>query len=774
MTYPVALSTANALEVANTTAAPNNAPSEADAEEMAADTKTDPFETPGTTLLRTPPPPPQPNPYWHKPPPSFHPLPDNVHPQPRLRKDEWHPLLADPANLVQSQDQASTPSLTHKASTLITKALDPDQQKQWKDKIVVPPPAAFRNLSKDAKHALQARNTKTRSRLEHILSQQNSVVVPPQRPEAPPPEKEEEEEGEEEEGEEEEDADEDTASRTSGSTETTPASRKRRKTKDSPDAGLPEAPTPEVTEKKKAAAPEVRYNPDTGDWEMIAPDNDEDNAEDEAEESDDDEELEEWEYDLEATLGLESQFNMWNSCVQRKLQHERKSIDPTYSASPLDDVTGSFSLKIVTPQLLSFYSSTNRRPAIHQFLLGRGLRMGSALTTTTAPSTSSFTSQLPAHLKDESSKMGNGPCHGIGPTPPSAFACHDAPNAFMYKDDNFGALITEKGDEVEEVTLEGMQWIGEGALEKIGSYCPNLKLLNLAQCVHVTDAAMIHIARNCSLLAYLNVSGCTQLTAASLKVVISSCKNLEVLCAFGIPTLDEGPGSAFQSLHECRTLRCINVSYCPHVSDAALISIAQYCPSLQMLDISGCSRIGDVGLQAIGSKCSNLLCLIMKLLSQPQLTSKGLQAIARAPRNLKRLDMTGVVQLDNDTLKKILVHLPCLNFLSLNGCKSISDDGLEELIRHCKQLQRLDISSCQGIRLQPLLDLIHYVTSLTKLVVSESCISDAEVSMLAEVRPRCRIIKNKFQLPPRMKQVAFKPVEEKKKKKAAKGDKKKK
>ena len=90
---------------------------------------------------------------------------------------------------------------------------------------------------------------------------------------------------------------------------------------------------------------------------------------------------------------------MWNSCVRSRTETENPNVDPTHARTPLDDVVGKRRVKVVTPQLVSMYNSTFRRPALQQYLCGTGQRMGSTLTTTTAPSTSSFTTELPDHLK---------------------------------------------------------------------------------------------------------------------------------------------------------------------------------------------------------------------------------------------------------------------------------------------------------------------------------------------------------------------------------------
>eukprot|EP01006_Ploeotia_vitrea_P051155 TRINITY_DN67530_c5_g4_i1.p1 TRINITY_DN67530_c5_g4~~TRINITY_DN67530_c5_g4_i1.p1 ORF type:complete len:1017 (+),score=128.86 TRINITY_DN67530_c5_g4_i1:67-3117(+) len=640
--------------------------------------------------------------------------------------------------------------------------------------VIIPPPVAFRNLNPELRHVLQQRGGKVRSRVEHLLTSTNPVMQVAPRPEKPPPppdpdnDNNNKDKDDDDEDEEEEDmSGGDDISDDNGDTVTKKDKMDNKKNKDTKDDKKTDSVSESGTIRSKV--PEVRYNPETADWEFLATGDDEENEAAESESGcSSDEEQDAAEYSLDLVLGYESGLQLWNSMVTRKQEKENTDIDPTYQKSPVDEVAGQYRPKVITAQLVSFYSNTLRRPGVQRYLNGRGIRMGSTLTTTTAVSTSSFTTALPQQLQDMNAKSMNpepGPSSGIGPTPPAAFACHDDPNSFIFKDANFVALITEKGGEVEEINLECMEWISSESFHKIGDFCPNLKLLNLAKCTTITNRALIHIAQNCHLLAYLNIGGCSQITGEAVSSVLDNCTHLEALCCHSLSGIDVDGGGRFHLLSRVRGLRVLDFSYCTNLSDQALVCVAQNCAALELLDISSCSQVGDMGVTAVGSRCSNLNCLIMKLCSQSSLTAKGLVAIGRAPRNLKRLDLSGVTQLEDATLKTILVHLPCMKFLSLSGCKQLSDESIKMLNVNCKQLQRLDISSCQGISLQTLLDLIHDVQSLSKLVVSESCISNAEVAIMREVRPRCKIIRNQFQAPQKMKTVAFKPIEERRKKK---------
>eukprot|EP00667_Euglena_gracilis_P002505 EG_transcript_2505 len=769
----------------------------------------------------------QPNPYWTQPPPTFEPVPDLVSQKVRLRKDEWHPLLAtataaqvalqqgsnaitvsSPKATTASQpvvpnrsevnSESGEPSLTVTAALLLSKALfhpvqshaipvnailaanrprpatDPDarfqqtsrtvqnvhlnnnhQNKTFNDlnNVALPPPSAFRALSDRTRHTLQTRGTKTRSHLEHQLQQSFPVVVPPPRqPPPPPPAK--EEEGPEGEGEEEEDA-------AGAEGAEAPAAEPPVLAQALSSASLSaSASAPAAGPRRHHAATEVRYNPLTGDWEIVtsAEEVAEEAAQDEEEDEEDDM-AEEQAYSLEAAMGMDSLLHLWTSSVHSKDEQENKAVDPSHVPSPLEAVAGKRRVKVVTSNLVSLYDPAMRRPMLQRYLCGQGQRNGSTLIVTAPNSTSSFTSALPEYLRVLNMRSPSGalgPTSGIGPTPAAAFAAQEEPCAFAFKDENLGALIMDKGRDIEEVTLEGESWISEAALLKIAEYCPNLKLLNLSGCTQLSGPTLARIAEGCPQLVFLSLSGCPQIPGEAVAQVLAHCRHIEALCLSGLKALDCGP-TTFRTLHASPALRAVDLSYCSTVTDASLVAIARYCNALEWLNLSGCTAITDVGVAAVGNHLSKLRVLIMKLCSQPALTAAGLGTISNAPRNLRRLDLSGVLQLDDATLLQILRKAPVLRSLSVSGCPNVTDEAVRALSVYCPDLQALDMASCQHIAIQTLMDLIHDVPSFIRLVVTNSCISAPEVRMLQEVRRGCRIIRTEPRPQRGMRVTAVKP-----------------
>lgn len=414
-------------------------------------------------------------------------------------------------------------------------------------------------------------------------------------------------------------------------------------------------------------------------------------------------------------------------------------------------------LKVLTPQLISMHTSMSYSAQPDTRLSGTGIAMGDTQGQMKPPSASSFLGAKATIQVTQYSDLQTTPG-----------------NAFAFDSERFVTLLSDKGEEVEQLFLEGCTWLSNHAIAAIGRYCVNLRLLNLQDCPQLTDETLTEIADTCRRLAYLNVSGCVQLTGQPFASLLRNCTDLHTLCMSGLSQIDEEAELAFVSLRYVPKLSVLDISYCTNITDAVLAYAAQNCRTLRMVDLSGCSRLTDSAIASIGCSCSHLESLRLKICSQ--FTAQGLSRLTVAPRNLSSLDLGGLTQLTPKMLEEILKGAPRLRSLSISGCTLLDDSGVGHITAYCKSLKSLNISSCSGISMASCMELVHELIGLRWLIVSESSISNAEVVMLSALRESCRIIRNQFRPQPKPTYVAyFIPEAAKKKKpvdpKAAKGKK---
>eukprot|EP00760_Papus_ankaliazontas_P020234 PhM_4_TR18269/c0_g1_i1/m.51676/K10268/FBXL2_20; F-box and leucine-rich repeat protein 2/20 len=427
---------------------------------------------------------------------------------------------------------------------------------------------------------------------------------------------------------------------------------------------------------------------------------------------------------------LTSPLAVWNHVQSTKGLRLRKEIDETEAPGPTSWVTGGKKVHEVIQGSASCFHRSSPKPMFATYLASVGLRRGASITMPMPPTDSNF-SKKPAHIQATADAMKKYPC-----------------NSFALDDTRLLDIVREGSGEVEQVWLEGLSWLSESSFVAIGELCPNLKMLNASGCVNLAEEGIVAIARGCPTLALLDLSGCTAVTPTALAEVFGKCTDLMAVSLHNVPFSDFALGSVFQCLNSTRNLASLDISYCPGVTDSALLCLAKYCPGLEMLDISGCVNITDIGLASVGSSCGLLSVLKLKLCSQQRLTKAGLRSITIGPHNLKHLDMSGCTQLENDTLAVIVERSPTLLELGISGCIELTDEAILSVAKHCKSLQRLDLSSCKSVSLGSCMDLIHDLVHLHTLVVSESSISNAEVVMLSSIRDGCRITRNQHRMPP--------------------------
>jgi len=690
-----------------------------------------------------------PNPFWLRPPPTVRPVPDHVTSRPIMRRDDWHPLITtiavaqhgaapmpvsrtttggaeeEPNSQIfecsttyPSNAGANPRSLTMTAARLVAEALAAAKPPQPASRLTntgllheTGPPPAFRALSCNVRHILQARDPRTRGQLERELTHGGLVVR--------------------------------------GGVGNDGTISGRMSTSGIPHPGQSPHGSPFGPIKAQ-----VHYNYLTGDMEIAHKDplshEEGRGPEDTAgidfflDETD----------DIDDTLGFFSHLRLWNECVAALSGGERRPPrEATDGSDPMRDAIGRSRVKSVTARLLSLHHPTWQRGALSRYLCEPGIRMGTMLTLKGLPAPPSaskacdIVTSLPS-AGSTSPRTSSSPrvktswCLPVTRPPPPSSA--DI-GAVALRDGSLASLLASHGPEVEQIDLPGMDWISESTLDLIGRNCPNLRLLNLNGCRHLTDDALQRIAVGCPLLVYINVAGCPEVSGAAISDAVGHCGRLQVLCAAGVTPLDTVERCALWRLFNARGLRALDLSHCRTLTDASLVAVASYCPGLEMLNVSGCTGIGDLGITAVGKRCTNMRAFAMMLCDQDTLTAEGLGAVCVGARNLKALDMAGCTQLDDPILARILGHTLCLETLSLGGCPKVTGESIALLSAHCPKLRRLDIDSCPDVPSQVLLDLIHDVQSLRHLSCSESGVSPVEATMLKGVRATCRVVQHNFQ-----------------------------
>jgi hypothetical protein len=195
--------------------------------------------------------------------------------------------------------------------------------------------------------------------------------------------------------------------------------------------------------------------------------------------------------------------------------------------------------------------------------------------------------------------------------------------------------------------LDSLPGVTEVGYELIGTLCPHLRTVSIPG--HACDATLLRISNGCLDLRSLSIVECGAVTEVGLRAVF----------------------------HYCSLLEELNVSQCPRVTDAVLITLSQHSatslsdrwPQLRSLNVSHCTAIMDAGV------C----------------------AVVRANPLLEELDVSHCPGVTDAVLLALSVHSAQLKSVNFNHCSGITTAGVEALKRGCPLLKEMDAMDCKNV-----------------------------------------------------------------------------
>ncbi|PRQ42788.1 putative F-box domain, leucine-rich repeat domain, L domain-containing protein [Rosa chinensis] len=134
----------------------------------------------------------------------------------------------------------------------------------------------------------------------------------------------------------------------------------------------------------------------------------------------------------------------------------------------------------------------------------------------------------------------------------------------------------------------------------------------------------------------------------------------------------------------------VDLTLCPRITDASLITISNACKSnLQSIDLSRSKNFSGAGLQSLALNCKNMV--EIDLSNATELRDSGAAALAEA-KNLERLWLGRCKMITDMGVGCIAVGCRKMKLISLKWCLGVGDLGIELLALKCKDLQSLDLS----------------------------------------------------------------------------------
>ena len=131
---------------------------------------------------------------------------------------------------------------------------------------------------------------------------------------------------------------------------------------------------------------------------------------------------------------------------------------------------------------------------------------------------------------------------------------------------------------LEELSIEEDR-VTDISLDVLSQHCPHLRVLSLAHCKGVTAVGLSLLAARCPRMAHLDISYCNRVSVEGLQNAIARWPLLVELVLRGHIADSEHHLLAHPGI------QTLNLSWCKHLSDAAVAAITLGCPSLERLDL---------------------------------------------------------------------------------------------------------------------------------------------------------------------------------------------
>ncbi|KAI9008430.1 hypothetical protein CLU79DRAFT_776971 [Phycomyces nitens] len=314
----------------------------------------------------------------------------------------------------------------------------------------------------------------------------------------------------------------------------------------------------------------------------------------------------------------------------------------------------------------------------------------------------------------------------------------------------FPIHLPKYGHAIRSLTLSSSALhLTDCSIRHIVKYCPNLVSLQMANCKHLTNDSLRSLSRaQCAPhLRVLNLQNCVQLSDTGLTHLAAECSSLEIIQLGGCVRISH-QGVTHLVKASSRTLRRLCLSDCGRVTGATIHQIAKLCRTrLEWLDIARIGAVQHADLVALVGYCPNLTRLnlarpksmLLRQLQQHRQEQRRQQHRQRHQDHdddyipllesqvnpldelidmLRRYNVQPAISslfahnqrfeqqyqqlakqddVSDATLELIITQLPRLAHLDLSHWTCLTDGAICVLAKHGLALTHLNLSGCKNI-----------------------------------------------------------------------------
>jgi hypothetical protein len=199
------------------------------------------------------------------------------------------------------------------------------------------------------------------------------------------------------------------------------------------------------------------------------------------------------------------------------------------------------------------------------------------------------------------------------------------------------------------LSLRANEEVIDSVVERISASCVDLRRIDLAGCIHVSDLALASLAARCSIEA-IKVDGCN-ITDAGLRHLASFCSE---------------PPNRGQSALPVVAPASVDLTDSP-VDEKGGVALAGGTGTLAWLSMTGCTKISDEGLAVLAASNQPLRRLVLK--GVRTISTSALSALARSPSiaQLLELDVSLCCNVGTEGIREVVSAAPSLSILRAWG-----------------------------------------------------------------------------------------------------------
>ncbi|ETL24500.1 hypothetical protein L916_21504 [Phytophthora nicotianae] len=252
-------------------------------------------------------------------------------------------------------------------------------------------------------------------------------------------------------------------------------------------------------------------------------------------------------------------------------------------------------------------------------------------------------------------------------------------NLFSLEEEKYRDTILDDDDISQThltcLNLKNCLHIGDDAMVLVGKYGGNLVKLNLKGLRKVSDRGVMEIAKGCSLLKNISLSG-RNITSQTFKLLGKMCRKLQVLDISERRDL-ETP-ACFMNLLSTKSHPLIRIDLsATNICDTGVNVLASACRQLESINLSKCAQITDFATEALASHCFKLKVLL--LANTRNITDRTLTALAFTRIPLEILDLSGNTRVTDEGLFVLCTGCQQIQELRLKGCDRLS----QKVVKRC-------------------------------------------------------------------------------------------